>query len=68
MSATSAAITLQTVAIACATVADYLNHAKNEHPHTLKKITAQGKAAFRFTTVVRVDGEEVEVQVKNYHR
>ena len=52
----------------CATVADNLNDARNEHPHTLKMITAQGKAAFRFTTVIQVDGEEVEVQVKNYRR
>ena len=68
MASTSSATTLQTVAMACATVADHLNDVKNEHPHTLKKITAQGKVAFRFTTVVNIDGEEVEVQVKNYRR
>jgi hypothetical protein len=60
--------TLQTVATACATVADNLNDSGNEHPHTLKKITAQAKACFRFTTVIRVDGEEVEVQVENFPR
>ena len=68
MAAASTANTLQTVAMACATVADHLNDVKNEHPHTLKKITAQGKAAFRFTTVIKIDGEEVEVQVKNFRR
>ena len=59
--------TLQTVAKACAAVAKNLNDPCNEHPHTLKKITAQGKSCFRFTTVIRIDGEEIEVQVKNLH-
>jgi len=54
--------------MACATVADHLNDAKNEHLHSLKKITAHSKAAFRFTTVVNIDGEEIEVQVKNFCR
>lgn len=60
--------TLQTVAKACDAVATNLNSPGNEHPHALKKITAQGKACFRFNSVITIDGEEVEVQVKNFSR
>ena len=60
--------TLQTVTTACAAVAKNLHDPGNEHPHSLKKITAQGKSCFRFTTVMTIDGEEVEVQVKNFRR
>ena len=60
--------TLQTVAKACVAVANNLNSPGNEHPHSLKKITAQGKSCFRFTTVITIEGEEVEVQVKNFRR
>lgn len=64
MSGISTANSLQTVAIACATVAGNLNDPANEHPHVLKKITMQGQATFRFTTVIRIDGQDVEVQVR----
>jgi hypothetical protein len=60
----STASTLQTVAMACATVADHLNDMKNEHPHTLRKITAVGEPnRFFFSTIVQIDGEDVEVRV-----
>ncbi len=68
MSGISTANSLQTVAIACATVAGNLNDPANEHPHVLKKVTTQGKACFRFTAVVMIEGQEVEVQVRTVPR
>lgn len=64
MAAVSSAESLQTVALACATVVRNLNDPTNEHPHVLRKVTAQGKACFRFNTVVLIDGQQVEVQVR----
>lgn len=64
MAAVSSAGSLQSVALACATVVRNLNDPANEHPHVQRKVMAQGKACFRFTTVVLIDGQQVEVQVR----
>ena len=61
----STAESLQVVADACTAVASNLKDLNNEHPHTLKKLTLPGgRSAFRFTTVVEIGGQQVEVQVK----
>jgi hypothetical protein len=64
-STTSTAESLATVLAACQQVASNLSDLDNEHPHTLKKLTLPGgRGAFRFTTIVEIDGVQVEVQVR----
>jgi hypothetical protein len=63
--AVSTAESLAAVALACSAVADSLNDPKDEHLHTLKKLTLPGgRGGFRFTTTVVVNGQQVEVQVR----
>jgi hypothetical protein len=59
----STAESLHTVLQAVTQVAANLTDT-GEHPYTLKKVTSSGKACFRFTTFVTVNGQSVEVQIR----
>jgi hypothetical protein len=56
---------LEKVALACATVADKVNDVKDETPYTMRKLTAKGQPHFRFTMLLELDGQSVEVQVRS---
>ncbi len=65
--AVSAALTLETVAVACDAVSEKINDVFDvSNPWTtLKTTTYKGKVGFRYTQVVVINGEKYEVQVRS---
>ncbi len=61
----STAASLQQVVDATEKVQKHLTDTHDETPYTFKKLTYQGKAHFRFTQVVVVNGRQYEVTVRS---